>query len=112
MNSVALAVVKLRDSGNNTKLLVPHTSTNQRHFATDTRTYTDSSFINKKISSNFALAFVKSANAVGSWNNSPHKFEMFNFFLVFLSFLVCKINTIPKFAIATMQSLDRDSQLF
>ena len=77
MSSVALAIEKLRASGNNIKLLVPHTITNQRHIATGTCTYTDSSFINTELPSKVALAFVKGASAIGSWTNSPHNFEMF-----------------------------------
>jgi hypothetical protein len=59
MSSVALAMEKLRASGNKIKLLVPHTIINQRHIATGSRTFTDSSFINGEISSKLALAFVK-----------------------------------------------------
>ena len=46
MSSIALVVEKLRASGNNIKLLVPHTIKNQRHIDTGTHTYTDSSHIN------------------------------------------------------------------
>ena len=77
------------------------------------RTYTDSSFINGEISSKLALAFVKSASAIGSLTNSPHKFEMFG-----LSSLVCKVNR-PLYNLSydkscrtlyelTMQSLNRE----
>ena len=64
-SSVALTIEKLRASGNNIKLFAPHTITNQRHITVDSRTYTDSSFINGKIISKLALAFVKIASAVG-----------------------------------------------
>jgi len=118
MSSVALAVEKLRANGNNIKLLVPHTITNQRHIAVGSRTFTDSSFINGEIPSKLALAFVKSASAIGSWTECPHKFEMFG-----LSSLVCKVNGIPLYNLSfdksyrtlyelTMQTLDHDSQLF
>ena len=120
MRSVALAIEKLRASGNDSKLLVRHTITNQRHIATRTSTYTDSSFINGEIRSKLALAFVKSASTFGSWTNSQHKFKMFG-----LSSLVCKLNGILLYNLSfdlsfdklyrnlyelTMQSLDRDSQ--
>jgi hypothetical protein len=118
MTSVALAVEKLRASGNKIKLLVPHTITNQRHIARGSRTFTDSSFINGKILSKLALAFVKSASAIGSWTGCLHRFEMFG-----LSSLVCKVNGIPLYNLSfdksyrtlyelTMQTLDHDSQLF
>jgi len=119
MSSVALAVEKLRANGNNIKLLVPHTITNQRHIATGSRSYSDSSFINGEIPSKLALAFVKSGSAVGSWTESPHDFNFFG-----LSSLVCKVNGIPLYTLSfdkksyrtlyelTMQSLDHDSQLF
>jgi hypothetical protein len=65
-----------------------------------------------------ALAFVKSATLVGSWTDSPHKFELFG-----LSSLVYKENGIPLYNLSfdkfyrtlyelTMQSLDLDSQIF
>ena len=85
MNSVALAIEKFRPSGNNIKLLVPHSITNRRHIAMSTRNYTDSSFINGEIPSKLPLVFIKNAYAVGSWNDSRHKFEMFG-----LSSLVLK----------------------
>ena len=85
MSSVALAIEKLRASGNNIKLLVPHTIANQRHIVTGSSTYTDSSFIDGKIPSKHALSFVKSASAIGSWTSSPHEFELFG-----SSSLVCK----------------------
>jgi hypothetical protein len=119
MSSVALAVEKLRANGNNIKLLVPHTVTNQRHIATGSRNYTDSSFISGEIPSKLALAFVRSASAVGSWTTSPHDFNFFG-----LSSLVCKVNGVPLYNLSfdnksyrtlyelTMQSLDHDSQLF
>ena len=66
----ALAVEKFRANGNNIKLLVPHKITNQRIFVTDNCTYNDSLFIDGEIPTKFALAFFKSANAVGSWTNS------------------------------------------
>ena len=86
--------------------------------ATCTRTYTDSSFINGEIPLKLALAFVKSASAVGPWTNFSHKFEVF-----FLSYLVFKVNGNPLYKLSfdksyrtlyelTMQSLHRDSQLF
>ena len=64
------------------------------------------------------MAFVKSASAVGTWTNSSYKFEMFGH-----STLVCKVNKISPYNLffetsymtlfeLTMQSLDRDSQLF
>jgi hypothetical protein len=64
VSSVALAIEKLRASGNNMKLLVPHTIKNQRHIATGTRTYTDSSFINGEILSKLVFDSVKSVSAV------------------------------------------------
>ena len=76
--SVALAVERLKSSGNNTKLLVPHTITNQRDITTGSRTFTYYSFSNSGIPSKLAIAFVKSAIARGSWTNSSHKFEMFD----------------------------------
>ena len=63
MSSVALAIEKLTPSGNNTMLLVPHKIMKQRHIATVSRIYIDSSFISGEISSNFALFFLKSASA-------------------------------------------------
>jgi hypothetical protein len=75
MSSVALAVEKLRNNGNNIKPLVPHTITNQRHIATGSRNYTNSSFINGEIKSKLGLAFVKSASTIGSWTASPHDFH-------------------------------------
>jgi len=53
MRSVALAIEKLRASGNNIKLLVLYTITNQQHIATGTRTFADSSFINGDIPSSY-----------------------------------------------------------
>ena len=58
--SIALAIEKLRSSFNNIKLLFSQTITNQRYIATGTRTYTDLSFINCKISSKLTLALKKS----------------------------------------------------
>jgi hypothetical protein len=118
MSSVTFAGEKLRASINNIKLLVPHTIINQRHIATGSRTFTDSSFINDEIPSKSALAFVKSASAIGLWTGCPNKFEMFG-----LSSLVCKANGILLYNLSfdnsymtlydlTMQSLHRDSQLF
>ena len=112
MSSVALAIEKLRASGNNIKLLVPHTITNPRHIDTGTCTYIDSLFINGEIPSKLALAFVKTACAVGTWTKSPNKFEKFG-----LSSLVCKVNGIPFYNLSfdksymtlyelTMESLD------
>ena len=49
MSSVALAIEQLRASGNNIKLFVPHTITNQRRIATGSSTYTDFSVINDEI---------------------------------------------------------------
>ena len=90
MSSVALSIDKLRANGSNIKLFVPHIITNQHQITTGSRTYADSSFINGEIPSNLALAFVNSANAVGSWTNSPQKFEMFG-----LSNLLRKLTGIP-----------------
>jgi hypothetical protein len=59
MTSVALAMEKLRASGNKIKLLVLHTITNQRHIATGSRTFIDSSFMNGELPSKLALAFLK-----------------------------------------------------
>jgi hypothetical protein len=56
-----LAVEKLRAGGNNIKLFVPRTVTNQRHIATGSRNCTNPSFINGEISSKPTVAFVKSA---------------------------------------------------
>ena len=64
------------------------------------------------------MASVKSASTVGSCINSPYNFEIFE-----LLSLVCKVNGIPVYNLSfdksyrtlyelTMQSLDRDSQLF
>jgi hypothetical protein len=64
MSSVALTIEQLRTAGNNIKLLVPHTITNQRLIATGTRFYVDSSFINGEIPSKSALVFIKIASAV------------------------------------------------
>jgi hypothetical protein len=111
-------VEKRRASGNNIKLLVPHTITNQRRIATGSRTFTDSPLINGEIPSKLALAFVKRASATGSGTGCPYKFEMFG-----LSSLVCKVNGIPLYNLSfdksyrtlyelTMQSLDQDSKLF
>ena len=77
MSSLALVFEKLRASGSNIKLLVPYTMTNQRHITKSTRAYSHSSFINGEIPSKLALVFVRSASAVESWTNSPHKLEMF-----------------------------------
>ena len=65
MSSVALAIEKKRANGNNIKLRVPHTFTDQRHIATGSRTYTDSSSIKGEIPSKLTLAYVKSGSAVG-----------------------------------------------
>ena len=86
MSSVALAVAKLGASGNNIKLLVPHSTNNKSHIVTGSRTFADSSFISGEIPTKLALKFVKSANAIGSWTSSPKKFEMFG-----VSSLVCKL---------------------
>jgi hypothetical protein len=118
MSSVALAVEKLRASGNNFKLIVPHTNTNQCHIVMGSRTYTNSSFINGENPSKLALELVKSASSIGSWMSYPHKFEIFG-----LLSLVCQVNGIPLYNLSfdksyrtlyelTMESLDRDSQLF
>ena len=90
MSFVALAIEKLRANGNNIKLLIPHTITSQWYISTGLNTYINSLFINGKIPSKLALAFRKSAGALESWTNSPHKVEMFG-----LSSLVYKINGIP-----------------
>ena len=65
---------------------------NQRHIAADSRTYRDSSCVNGEILSKLALTFVKSTSAVGSWSDSPHKFERFG-----LSSRVSKVNRIPLY---------------
>ena len=117
MSSAALVIENLRVSRKNIKL-VPHTVTNQRHFATGSWHYTNSSFINGEIPSKLASVFIKSASAIGLWINLPHKFEMFG-----LLSLINKANWISLYNISfdksswtlyelTMQSLDRDSQLF
>ena len=59
MSFDALAMEKLRATGNYIKLLVPLTITNQRHTAIGSSTNTNSSFINIEIPSKLALAFVK-----------------------------------------------------
>ena len=64
------------------------------------------------------LAFVESANALGSGTNTTYKCEMFG-----LPYLVCKVNEIPLYNLFfdksyktlhefTMRSLDQDTQLF
>ena len=118
MSSVVVSIEKLRVSGNHIKLLFPHTITHLRHIATGTRTYTNMSFTKGEIPSKLALAFVKSASAVGSWTNSPHEFEMFGF-----SSPICNVNGIPLYSLSfdksywslyelTMSILDRDPQFF
>ena len=74
MSSVALAIEKLRASGNNIKLVVPHTITNRRNFATRSRTYNDSLYINGDIPSKFTLAFVKSATQLDHGQIPPMNF--------------------------------------
>ena len=59
MISVALAVEKLKASGNSNKLLVTYTITSRRHIAMGSSTLTNSSFINGEILSKLALAFSK-----------------------------------------------------
>ena len=90
MSSIALAVEKVRASGNNIKLLVPHKITNLLHITTGSRTITDSTFIKGEISSKLELAFVKSTSAIGYRTSCPHKFEQLGLFS-----LVCKVNRIP-----------------
>ena len=118
MSSVALEIEKLRASGNNIKLFVPHTITNQQHIATGARTYTDSSFINGEILPKLALAFVKSTSAIRLCTRSQHKIKIFS-----LSSLVCKSNGIRLYNLSfdtfyrilfglTMHSLGWDLQLF
>jgi hypothetical protein len=55
---VALIIEKLTAARNNIQLFLPHKITNQRNIAKGTRAYTDSSFINAKMSSKLALALL------------------------------------------------------
>ena len=92
-SSAALAIEKLRASGNNIKLLVPHTNTNYQHIATSLSAYTVSFFfINGEMLLKITLSFVKSASIVGRWTSFPHEFEIFG-----LSSVVCKVNGIPLY---------------
>ena len=87
--------ISLRASGNTIKLHDPHTITTERHIATDSCNFTDSSFISGEIPSKLALAFVKCASGIGSWTSCLQKFEMFG-----LSSLVCTVNGIPFYNVS------------
>jgi len=83
MSFVGLVNEKLRAGGNTVKLLVSHTITNQRHIATDLRTYTDSSN-QRQNSLKLTLTFVKSQSAIRLWKNPPHKFKCLNSRLLYV----------------------------